>query len=116
MKSEKIASGQVLTLTDTASKQLKKLASEMKKDNYGVRVEVSPGGCAGYKYFLDFEENSSEGDLVFESHGLNLFVDPVSAQFLQGTELDYVESLTASGFQFNNPNVTHSCHCGKSVC
>lgn len=106
----------ILTLTKNAAAQLKKLQTSSKKKDYGLRIEVSAGGCAGFQYFLDFEKKSDANDFVLEEKGFRIFVDPVSAEFLKGTELDYVESLEMSGFKFNNPNVTHSCHCGKSVC
>lgn len=106
----------ILVLTDKAVSQLQKLQKSMKKEGHGLRVEVMPGGCAGFKYFVDFEEKPDKEDVVLKENGFTLHLDPTSAEFLKGTEMDYVESLEASGFQFNNPNVTHSCHCGKSVC
>lgn len=106
----------ILTLTKNAAAQLKKLQTSSKKKDHGLRIEVSAGGCAGFQYFLDFEKKFDSNDLVFEQSGFRIFIDPVSAEFLKGTELDYVESLEMSGFKFNNPNVTHSCRCGKSVC
>lgn len=106
----------LLKLTKNAATQLKKLQISSKKNGHGLRIEVSAGGCAGFQYFLDFEKKSDASDFVFEQEGFQIFVDSVSAEFLKGTELDYVETLETSGFKFNNPNVTHSCHCGKSVC
>ncbi|MEK7544616.1 MAG: iron-sulfur cluster assembly accessory protein [Patescibacteria group bacterium] len=114
-KSQKSAA-KVLGLTKNAASQLLKLQKSQKKTGYGIRVEVSSGGCAGFQYFLDFAKVPDKTDIVSEEQGFKLFIDPTSAEFLKGTELDYVETLEMSGFQFNNPNVSHSCHCGKSVC
>lgn len=106
----------LLSLTKSAANQLLKLQKSQKKIGQGLRVEVSAGGCAGFQYFLDFAKSHDKKDLVYKEQGFQLFIDPTSAEFLKGTELDYVETLEMSGFQFNNPNVSHSCHCGKSVC
>ena len=104
------------SLTQNALAQFKKLQKAEEKTGYGVRLDVIPGGCAGFKYFMDFEQEADKEDVVVEQDSLRLFIRPESVEFLQGTELDYVQTLEKSGFQFNNPNVTHSCHCGKSVC
>jgi iron-sulfur cluster assembly accessory protein len=114
-KGEEVADT-LMAMTDFAAEQLKKLQKQLKKNGHGIRIEVSPGGCAGFQYFIDFEKDPSERDIVLEEKGFKIFIDPVSADFLEGTTLDYEESLQASGFRFNNPNVTHSCNCGKSVC
>ncbi|MCH9649748.1 MAG: iron-sulfur cluster assembly accessory protein [Deltaproteobacteria bacterium] len=82
--------------------------------NYGLRVAVRGGGCSGFEYALDFEEAARETDWVYEQGDLQLFVDPVSARYLEGTEIDYVLGTTGAGFKFNNPKAVGSCGCGSS--
>ncbi len=82
--------------------------------NYGLRVAVRGGGCSGFEYALDFEEAARPTDWVYEQGDLQLFVDPVSARYLEGTEIDYVLGTTGAGFKFNNPKAVGSCGCGSS--
>lgn len=104
-----------VTITEFAAKKISEIMKTQNKDGYGLRVEVVRGGCAGYTYNMDFESKPSGDDIVFEEHGLRLFVSPKSMEFLNGTQIDYVESLQGAGFKLNNPNVKSSCGCGKSV-
>ena len=83
------------------------------EDHYALRVKVLGGGCAGFQYDLYFDEQA-EGDIVSESHGVKLVVDPMSLMYLMGTSIDYVEGLAGAGFKFHNPNATGSCGCGSS--
>lgn len=80
----------------------------------GLRVAVVGGGCSGYSYALDFSDESDEEDLEMDFQGLPVIMDPHSAQLLEGTEIDYVETLQKKGFVFNNPNATRTCGCGSS--
>lgn len=80
----------------------------------GLRVSVLPGGCSGFQYNLNIEEQAHEDDLVIEMHDVRLFVDGFSAQYLAGITIDYVSSMQASGFTFENPNATGGCGCGSS--
>jgi len=80
----------------------------------GLRVAVRGGGCSGLEYALDFEVDSRDNDYVMEYDGLRVFVDPVSARYLDGTEIDYVMGATGAGFKFHNPNASGSCGCGSS--
>ena len=80
----------------------------------GLRVGVLPGGCSGFQYGLNIEDEPAEDDLVLETNGLRLFVDPFSMQYLGGVEIDYVTTFQGSGFTFNNPNSTGGCGCGSS--
>src|SRR5436190_3677280 len=79
----------------------------------GLRVGVKGGGCSGFQYQLAFDEQR-DGDVVFESHGLKLLVDGPSLPYVDGSEIDYVDSLQGAGFQVNNPNVVAACGCGSS--
>ena len=80
----------------------------------GLRVAVRGGGCSGLEYALDFEVEARDNDHVLEYDDLRVFVDPVSARYLNGTEIDYVMGVTGAGFKFNNPNASGSCGCGSS--
>jgi iron-sulfur cluster assembly accessory protein len=80
----------------------------------GLRVSVQPGGCSGFKYSLVIEDRQAEDDIVLNTDGFNVFVDPFSAQYLNGITIDYVTSMQGSGFTFKNPNSTGGCGCGSS--
>jgi len=80
----------------------------------GLRVQVVGGGCSGFQYHMGFEKQENSGDEVLEMSGFKVFVDRGSSMYLDGTEIDWVEALTGSGFKFNNPNVKSTCGCGES--
>ncbi|MEB3279805.1 MAG: iron-sulfur cluster assembly accessory protein [Lyngbya sp.] len=80
----------------------------------GIRLGVIDGGCNGYEYSLDITNNPKPDDLVFEQDKVHIYIDPKSAPLLDGVVVDFVESLTQSGFVFKNPNATETCGCGKS--
>jgi iron-sulfur cluster assembly accessory protein len=82
--------------------------------SWGLRVAVMGGGCSGFQYALDFEQAARPTDAVFEVDGLRVFVDPVSARYLEGVSIDYVFGPTGAGFKFDNPKATGSCGCGHS--
>ncbi|MCB1058420.1 MAG: iron-sulfur cluster assembly accessory protein [Acidobacteria bacterium] len=82
--------------------------------SFGLRVAVRGGGCSGFEYALDFENESRANDFVYLQGDVQLMVDPVSARYLQGTEIDYVLGSTGAGFKFNNPQAVGSCGCGSS--
>jgi iron-sulfur cluster assembly protein len=79
----------------------------------GLRVGVRGGGCSGFQYQLAFDEDR-DGDIVFEDHGLRILVDTQSLPYVDGSSIDYVDSLQGAGFQVNNPNVVAACGCGSS--
>ncbi len=105
-----------LGVTETAAEEIKKFmaSEEGLPETSGLRVRVVPGGCSGFQYSLNIEEESRQGDHVFEQHGVRLFVDMFSAQYLNNVEIDYVTSVMGQGFTFKNPNATGSCGCGSS--
>src|SRR2546428_4868396 len=105
-----------LNVTDSAVAEIKKfLASEDDlPETAGLRVRVVPGGCSGFQYSLNIEEESRQGDFVLDEKGVRLFVDMFSAQYLNGVQIDYVTGVMGSGFTFTNPNATGSCGCGTS--
>lgn len=107
---------EVLVLTENAIKHLDRLTKEMDKEGWGLKVEVIPGGCSGYKYFMDFEEEPAQGDVVHDISGVKVFVHKDSVEMLSGAQLDYVDDLQGAGFKFENPNAKSKCACDKSFC
>ncbi|HEX5635377.1 MAG TPA: iron-sulfur cluster assembly accessory protein [Gemmatimonadales bacterium] len=110
------ATGFNLILTDKAAAEVRKFidAEQVPVESAGLRVSVLPGGCSGFKYSLNIEEQSLEDDMVVEINGVRVFVDGFSAQYLSGISIDYVTSMQGSGFTFHNPNATGGCGCGSS--
>jgi iron-sulfur cluster assembly accessory protein len=105
-----------VNLTDRAGEQVKQFmaAEKVSPDTAGLRIAVLPGGCSGFKYGLNIEEKPFDDDLVVEMAGVRVFVDAFSAQYLNGTTIDYVSSMQGAGFTFSNPNSTGGCGCGSS--
>lgn len=104
-----------ITITEKASKEIKRIMEENKvPSDFGLRVGVKGGGCSGLTYFLGFDQSNREGDSIIESNGIKLFVDGKSLFYLTGTELDFSDGLNGKGFVFNNPNATKTCGCGES--
>jgi iron-sulfur cluster assembly accessory protein len=104
-----------ITVTPTAVTEVRRYMDENgASEQSGLRVGVLPGGCSGFQYGLNIEEEPAEDDLVVESNGLKLFVDPFSMQYLSGVEIDFVTTFQGSGFTFNNPNSSGGCGCGSS--
>jgi iron-sulfur cluster assembly accessory protein len=105
-----------LSVTEPAAVEIKKFMSseEGLPESAGLRVRVVPGGCSGFQYSLNIEEESRQGDFILDDKGVRLFVDMFSAQYLNGVEIDYVTNVMGSGFTFKNPNATGSCGCGSS--
>ena len=105
-----------LGVTEAAAEEIKKFMAgeEGLPESAGLRVRVVPGGCSGFQYSLNIEEESKPNDHVLTSGGVRLFVDMFSAQYLNGVEIDYVTNVMGSGFTFNNPNATGGCGCGSS--
>lgn len=102
-----------LTLTVRAAKQIQSDLVD-RGGGLGIRVIVQSSECSGMAYRLVFVDHEEAGDQVFESNGAKVYVDPRSMVWLDGTEIDYLEIGTASGFAFNNPNATKHCGCGDS--
>lgn len=108
------ASQPVISLTDQAVRQVKTILARENIQDHGLRVAVTSGGCSGFSYGLDFENQERAGDIVVTCGGVKIYVDSGSASYLNGTVIDYVSSLQESGFKFNNPNVKGTCGCGTS--
>ena len=104
----------IVSLTDNAAAKVKELmALEPAGEAEVLRVAVQGGGCSGFEYALGFDRGSMEGDHELDAHGVRVVVDPFSAPYLTGTEIDFVEGLQG-GFAINNPNATAGCGCGHS--
>lgn len=104
----------MITLTEIAAEKVNEIAKAEDLAGQGLRLRVIGGGCAGFQYDLYFEDTPTDFDERFESRGVALYVDPLSYQYLEGTEIDYVEGAHGAGFKFGNPNVTSTCGCGSS--
>lgn len=105
-----------LNLTESAAVEIKKFfaGEEDLPETAGLRVRVVPGGCSGFQYSLNIEEESRQGDFVLDQRDVRLFVDMFSAQYLNGVTIDYTTNMMGSGFTFENPNATGGCGCGSS--
>jgi iron-sulfur cluster assembly accessory protein len=105
----------MVTVTPTAVGEVRRYMEENGAGaESGLRIGVLPGGCSGFQYGLNIEDQPNEDDMVLEANGLRLFVDPFSLQYLSGVEIDYVTTFQGSGFTFNNPNASGGCGCGSS--
>ncbi len=103
-----------VALTDTAAKKAKALLDQEGRDDLKLRIAVQPGGCAGLKYQLFFDERSLDGDVVQDFGGLGLVVDRMSVPYLQGAVIDFADTIEKQGFTIDNPNAGGSCACGDS--
>ena len=105
----------MINVSETAAAKITELLTEENKSGSGLRVFVQGGGCSGFQYGLMIEENGQgSGDQVYESHGIKLFVDPISVRYLKGAEVDFVDNNAGGGFTIKNPNAKSTCGCGSS--
>jgi iron-sulfur cluster insertion protein len=103
-----------LTLTATAVAKVREIMATQDPLPAGLRIGVVGGGCSGFQYSMSFENASGMMDKVYTFEGLKVFVDATSAMYLKGCTVDYVETLEAAGFKFENPQVKSTCGCGSS--
>lgn len=103
-----------LGLTATAVEQIQKLVARDSRPGCGLRIAVTDGGCSGYSYKLDFDNEQRPNDMVLDRDGVKIFIDNDSAPYLAGTVIDFVAGLYGGGFKFTNPNATATCGCGTS--
>jgi iron-sulfur cluster assembly accessory protein len=101
-------------LTDTAAAKAKALLDQEGRDDMHLRIAVQPGGCAGLRYQLFFDERTLDGDLFRDFNGLRVAVDRMSAPYVQGATIDFVDTIEKQGFTIDNPNAGGSCACGDS--
>jgi len=103
-----------VNLTDNAISKVKEIMAQQDPVPAGLRIGVVGGGCSGFSYNMSFENAAGMMDKVFTFDGLKVFVDATSVMYLNGCVVDYVETLEAAGFKFENPNVKSTCGCGSS--
>jgi iron-sulfur cluster assembly protein len=107
----------MISLTEKAAKQAVEMMRKNEIDptsDYGLRVGVKAGGCSGMNYVLDIVDSPNERDRAFKIHGVNVYCDPKSYLYLNGTQVDWEDGMVDSGFKFSNPNAKRSCGCGTS--
>jgi len=105
----------MLTITESASKKIAEVLQEESTDNkLKVRVFVQGGGCSGMEYGFTFDEDQNDDDFLIKTGDTSILVDSMSAQYLQGSEIDYIEDLNGSQFKIKNPNAQTTCGCGSS--
>ncbi|HYU18642.1 MAG TPA: iron-sulfur cluster insertion protein ErpA [Chloroflexota bacterium] len=104
----------MVTMTDTAVSHLKEIMQKQAKSDVALRLYVTPGGCSGFSYGMDLDDEAAEDDQTFDYQGVKVVVDPFSLQYLDGAQLDYVDALMGGGFTVQNPNAVKTCSCGQS--
>lgn len=106
----------MITVTQMAATKISELLAEEHKQQAALRVFVQGGGCSGFQYGLMIDEGEGQVDTDhrIESNGVQLLVDPISARYLKGAEVDFIDNLTGGGFTIRNPNAKSTCGCGQS--
>jgi iron-sulfur cluster assembly accessory protein len=104
----------MIQLTPTAVSKVQEILGSQEPKPAGLRIAVVGGGCSGFSYSMAFENNPGMLDKTYQFEGLKVFIDQASMLYLDGAEVDYVESLEGAGFKFSNPNVKSTCGCGSS--
>ena len=103
----------MVTVTDNAARKIQELMAEETEVSV-LRIAIQGGGCSGFQYALGFDRGPQDGDNEIESNGVRVVIDPFSAPYLTGSEIDFVDALMGAGFAINNPNVQAACGCGSS--
>lgn len=104
----------MVTMTERAATEITGLLKQQSKEDHMLRVWIAGGGCSGFQYGMALDDQAAEDDMTFASHGVTVLVDPMSHQYLDGSEIDFVETVMGGGFKVNNPNATSTCGCGHS--
>ena len=104
----------IVTLSPKAIEKVKEVMSQQTPPPTALRIGVRGGGCSGFQYAMEFASDTKDSDIVEDVDGLTVAVDQMSAMYLEGVTIDYLETLEASGFKFENPNVKKTCGCGSS--
>ncbi len=106
----------MISVTTLAAEKINELLADELKPGAGLRVFVQGGGCSGFQYGLMIEEDGAtpDADKVIESNGVMLYVDPISARYLRGAEVDFLDNMAGGGFTIRNPNAKTTCGCGSS--
>lgn len=105
----------MITITEMAAEKLGGIMDEKgMKETHGLRVFVKGGGCGGMQYGMTFDDNTRDGDMVYEQNGMRVLVDATSLFYIDGANIDYVDNLMGGGFHIDNPNAVSACGCGSS--
>ena len=104
----------MVQLTETAANKVKEIMTQQDPAPSALRVAVVGGGCSGFSYHMAFDNQENPSDNVYQLDGLKVFVDQMSEMYLDGVQIDYIETIEGAGFKFNNPNVKSTCGCGSS--
>jgi len=104
----------LVSMTSRATEKLKEIVTKQSRDDLALRVYVTPGGCSGFSYGMTFADGREEDDTLIEQDGVRIVVDPMSAMYIKGSEIDFVDALMGGGFALRNPNAVSSCGCGQS--
>jgi iron-sulfur cluster assembly protein len=105
----------IVKLTTSAVDNIKRLQTEFEMPGFGLRFGLSGGGCSGYKYVLELEEQPASDDDVIDIDGVQVFLHPDHREMLQNSTIDWVDSIMESGFEIDNPQAKRPCGCGQSV-
>ena len=108
------AGTQLVTITELAAEKARELMVSRELPDGALRVFVAGGGCSGYQYGMALARSAEDDDIILEENDVRIVVDPESAQYLEGAEIDYVDDIMKSGFSIHNPNATKCCACGSS--
>jgi len=111
---EEPAPSSPINFTPKAVEMVKDAMARENLQGYGIRVGVVGGGCSGFQYSMDFENEAKDGDAVIDAGDIKVYLDPMSSMYLQGVTVDYVVGLQGAGFKFVNPNAKNTCGCGQS--
>ncbi|TME61438.1 MAG: iron-sulfur cluster insertion protein ErpA [Chloroflexi bacterium] len=104
----------IVSLTSRATDKLREILSKQDRQGLALRVYVTPGGCSGFSYGMTFADGTEEDDTIVDTQGVRVVVDPMSAMYIKGSEIDFVDALMGGGFALRNPNAVSSCGCGQS--
>ncbi len=114
MEPQETTAAPVVSLSDSAVKEVKRLINVQGMTEGGLRLGVKGGGCSGLRYTINFDEKIGQYDTVYDIEGIKVIVDTKSAIYLQGTQLDFQKDLMGGSFKFVNPNAQKTCGCGES--
>ena len=104
----------LVMITEAAAAKVRELLEQEANPSYALRLQVVGGGCSGFQYRLAFDDQIADDDELIDENGFKVVVDPLSARYLEGASIDYVETEMAAGFKIENPNVKSTCGCGSS--
>ena len=114
LPSFRVGDERLIRVTSDAAKKVSSLLTKQGRPQGVLRVAVVGGGCSGLQYKMDLQDQPSNRDILVETSGIRVVVDPKSALYVTGSELDYIDALTDGGFKVKNPNAATSCSCGES--